>query len=61
MLLPCKAMLLLESPRGRKSGGPPLLALSFKVKRDVHSQRSGLVVAPGLKGLNAFDGLKVHG
>ena len=52
------AMLLGNS---RKSRGPPLLALSFKVKRDVHSQRSGLVVAPGLKGLNAFDGLKVHG
>jgi hypothetical protein len=51
------AMLLGNS---RKSGGPPLLALSFKVKRDVHSQRSGLVVAPGLNGLNAFDGLKVH-
>src|SRR5258708_28682189 len=51
------AMLLGNS---RKSGGPPLLALSFKVKRDVHSQRSGLVVAPGLKGLNARGPLKVH-
>jgi len=51
------AMLLGNS---RKSGGPPLLALSFKVKRDVHSQRSGLVVAPGLKGLNAHGPLKVH-
>jgi hypothetical protein len=61
MLLPCKAMLLLESPRGRKSGGPPLLAPSFKVQRDVHDQRSGFVVAPGLEGPNAFDGLKIHG
>ena len=33
MLLPFKAMLLLERARGRKAGGPPLLAPSFKVQR----------------------------
>jgi hypothetical protein len=37
--------MLLE--RARKSGGPPLLAPSFKVQRDVHSQRAGFAVAPG--------------
>jgi hypothetical protein len=31
LLLPFKAMLLSERARGRKSGSPPLLALSFKV------------------------------
>ena len=30
----------------RKSSGPPPLKPSFKVKGDVHNQRSGLVVAP---------------
>ena len=44
------AMLLGNS---RKSGGPPPLEPSFKVKRDVHSQRSGFVGRPGLEGLNA--------
>jgi hypothetical protein len=40
MLLPSKAMLLLERARGRKSGGPPLLAPSFKVQRDnAHNQK----------------------
>jgi hypothetical protein len=43
-------MLLLERAGGRKSGDPPLLAPSFKVQRDVHSQRSGFAVAPGVKG-----------
>src|SRR5260370_94762 len=53
------AMLLGNS---RKSGGPPLLAPSFKVQRDnAHNQSPGSAVAPGLKGLNAFEGLKVHG
>ena len=62
MLLPFKAMLLLERARGRKSSGPPLLAPSFKVQRNTaHNQSSGFAVAPGLKGLNAFEGLKVHG
>jgi hypothetical protein len=37
------AMLLGNS---RKSGGPPPLEPSFKVKRDVHSQRSGFVGRP---------------
>jgi hypothetical protein len=37
------AMLLGNS---RKSGGPPPLEPSFKVKRDVHSQRSGFVSRP---------------
>jgi len=42
MLLPFKAMLLLERARGRKSGGPPLLAPSFKVQRNTaHNQSSG--------------------
>jgi hypothetical protein len=42
MLLLFKAMLLLERARGRKSGGPPLLAPSFKVKRNTdHNQSSG--------------------
>jgi hypothetical protein len=60
MLLPFKAMLLLERARGRKAGGPPLLAPSFKVQRNTaHNQSSGFVA--GLEGLNAFDGLKVHG
>jgi len=43
-----------------KSGGPPPLEPPFKVKRDVHDQRSGFVVAPGLEGLNALGPLKVH-
>jgi hypothetical protein len=60
MLPPFKAMLLLERAGGRKSGGPTLLAPSFKVERDVHSQRSGFAVAPGVKGLNARGPLKVH-
>src|SRR5260370_2557825 len=42
--------MLLE--RARKSGGPPLLAPSFKGQRDVHIQRSGVAVAPGPGGLN---------
>jgi len=37
------AMLLGNS---RKSGGPPPLEPSFKVKRDVHSLRSGFVGRP---------------
>jgi hypothetical protein len=44
----------------RKSGGPPPLEPPFKVKRDVHSQRSGFVVTPGVEGLNARGPLKVH-
>jgi len=44
----------------RKSGGPPPLEPSFKVKGDVHSQRSGFVVTPGVEGLNARGPLKVH-
>jgi hypothetical protein len=49
MLLPFKAMLLLERAGGRKSGGPPLLAPSFKVQRNTaHNQSSGFAVAPGL-------------
>jgi hypothetical protein len=60
LLLPFKAMLLLERARRRKSGGPPLLAPSFKVKRDVHSQRSGFAVAPSTGGVNARGPLKVH-
>ena len=60
LLLPFKAMLLLERARGRKSGGPPLLAPSFKVQRDnAHNQSSGLW-SPRVKGLNARDPLKVH-
>jgi hypothetical protein len=60
MLLPFKAMLLLERARGRKSGGPPLLAPSFKVQRDnAHDQSSGLW-SPRVKGLNARGPLKVH-
>jgi hypothetical protein len=51
------AMLLANS---RKSGGPLPLEPSFKVKRDVHSQRSGFVVAPGVEGLNARGPLRVH-
>jgi hypothetical protein len=48
LLLPFKAMLLLERARGGKSGGPSLLAPSFKVQRDsTHSQSSGSAVAPG--------------
>ena len=50
--------MLLE--RARKSGGPPLLAPSFKVQRDVHSKRSGFAVAPGTGGVNARGSLKVH-
>jgi len=50
--------MLLE--RARKSGGPPLLAPSFKVQRDVHSQSSGFAVAPGTGGVNARGPLKVH-
>jgi hypothetical protein len=36
--------MLLE--RARKSGGPPPLEPSFKVKRDVHNQHSGFVGRP---------------
>jgi len=50
--------MLLGNPR--KSGGPPPLEPSFKVKRDVHNQRSGLWVAPGVEGPNARGPLKVH-
>ncbi len=61
LLLPFKAMLLLERARGRKSGGPPMLAPSFKVQRDnAHNQSSGFAVAPGLKAHNARGPLKVH-
>jgi hypothetical protein len=60
MLLPFKAMLLFESARGRKAGGPPLLAPSFKIQRNTaHNQAPGFVA--GLEGPNAFGGLKVHG
>jgi len=42
MLLPFKAMLLMERARRRKAGGPPLLAPSFKVQRNTaHNQSSG--------------------
>jgi hypothetical protein len=62
MLLPFKAMLLLERARGRKSGGPPLLAPSFKVQRNTaHNQSSGFTVAHGLKTHNARGPLKVQG
>jgi hypothetical protein len=46
LLLTFKAMLLSERARGRKSGGPPLLAPSFEIKRDVHDQRSGFLGRP---------------
>jgi hypothetical protein len=47
MLLLFKAMLFLESARGRKAGGPPLLAPSLKVQRNTaHIQNSGFAVAP---------------
>jgi hypothetical protein len=54
LLLPFKAMLLLERARGRKSGGPPLLAPSFKVQRDnAHNQdlrvSRRLIAAPRLR------------
>ena len=50
MLLLFKAMLLLEGARGRKAGGPPLLAPSFKVQRNTaHNQSSGFAVAPRVK------------
>ena len=62
MLLPFKAMLLLERARGRKSGGSPLLAPSFKVQRiTAHNQSSGFTVAHGLKTHNARGPLKVQG
>jgi hypothetical protein len=62
MLLPFKAMLLLELAGGRKPGGPPLLAPSFKVQRNTaHNQSSGFGVAPGLKAHNARGPLKVEG
>jgi hypothetical protein len=62
LFLPFKAMLLSQRAGGRKSGGPPLLAPSFKVQRNTaHNPSSGLVVAPVSKELNAFDGLKVRG
>jgi hypothetical protein len=61
MLLLFKAMLLLERARGRKAGGPPLLAPSFKVQRNTaHNQSSGFAVAPRVKGLNARGPLKVQ-
>ena len=61
MLLLFKAMPLLERAGGRKSGGPPLLAPSFKVQRDTaHNQSSGFAVAPRVKGLNARGPLKVQ-
>jgi hypothetical protein len=61
LLLPFKAMLLLERARGRKSGGPPLLAPSFKIQRNTaHNQSSGSAVAPRFKRLNARGPLKVH-
>jgi hypothetical protein len=60
MLLLFKAMLLLERARGRKSGGPPLFAPSFKVQRNTaHNPSSGFHRRS--KAINAFDGLKVHG
>ena len=52
MLLLFKAMLLLERAGGRKAGGPPLLAPSFKVQRNTaHNQSSGFAVAPRSKAL----------
>jgi hypothetical protein len=62
MLLPFKAMLLLEHARGRKSGGPSLLAPSFEVQRNTaHNPSSGFAVAPGLEAHNARGPLKVQG
>src|SRR5260221_13034511 len=62
MLLLFKAMLLLERARGRKSGGPPLLAPSFKVQRNTaHNQSSRFTVAHCLKTHNARRPLKVQG
>ena len=61
MLLLFKAMLFLERARGRKAGGPPLLAPSLKVQRNTaHIQNSGFAVAPQVKGLNARGPLKVR-
>jgi hypothetical protein len=49
-------MLLLERAGGRKSGGPPLLAPSFKVQRNTaHNQSSGFAVAPGLQAITRAD------
>src|SRR5258707_2417504 len=43
ILLPFNAISLLERAHGRKSGGPPLLAPSFKVQRNTaHNQSSGV-------------------
>jgi hypothetical protein len=54
LLLPFKAMLLSERPRGRKSGSPPQFAPSFKVQRNTaHNQSSGLAVLPLCDDLNA--------
>jgi len=62
MLLPFKAMLLSERAGGRKSGGPPLLAPSFKVQRNAaHNPQLRVSGRPRSKGLNAFDGLRVRG
>jgi hypothetical protein len=44
LLLPFKAMLLLECARGRKSGGPPLFAPSLNVQGDDTHNNSGLSV-----------------
>jgi len=46
---------------GDKSGSPPLLDFSLKVKRNsAHNQSSAFVDAPVLEGLNARDRLKVR-
>jgi hypothetical protein len=61
MLLLFKAALLLERAGGRKAGGRPLLAPSFKVQRNTaHNQSSGFTVAPGSKASNARGPLKVR-
>ena len=43
-----------------KSGDPPPLTPSFKIKGDFHYQHSGFVVAPGPQGLKARAALKVQ-
>jgi hypothetical protein len=59
LLLPFKAMLLLKRARGRKSGGPPLFAPSFKVQRNTgHNQSSGSAVAPQVQGPQRARSLK---
>jgi hypothetical protein len=61
MLLLFKAMLLLERARGRKSGGPPLLAPSFNVQRNTaHKPKLRVRCRPPGQGLNARGPLKVR-